>query len=543
MSDLFISYARENRDTAAELATALESVGLTVWWDRELKGGSEFATAIERELSDARVVIVMWSEASVKSGFVRDESSRALEMGKLLPVRIEEVGLPLGFGQIHTLELVDWDGDETDDAFQQLVHEVRTRLGQSSQRPDAVGRRIRWKKSRRLLVIGAAVVVAVIGGITAYQARQSAQADSNFRAGLEQQFAREPNLESARNFYLDALTIRPGHARSSFYLAHVYAQLGQPALARASFERALVSRTGLDAAQEAEAQARLAALTPVAEPVAVARTSSSGGVLPQLSNEREKFARPTLSPGPALQPGPTPVKLPQIAAAPETRRHAEELVNRMFGASSDDRIAATTTLVTSPDMLSDAVPIAVDDALSRLARGTSGLPAATQSGVINTLVLLQSALPGTLNANRSAIERLLAAARPIGSQTAAQADKVQALLASAASRRPVAFIQSATEAQRPIAESLAVRLRAAGYDAPGIENVGTRAPDQSTVRVQGKSERGFARWIAKVVGDADGEAVPVQTLRNATPAVDTFEVWFDRDLCARPDRTVAACTS
>jgi hypothetical protein len=213
----------------------------------------------------------------------------------------------------------------------------------------------------------------------------------------------------------------------------------------------------------------------------------------------------------------------------------------MFGASSDERIAATTTLVTSPDLLSDAVPIAIADALAQLARGVSGLSNATQSGVINTLVLLQSALPGTLNVNRASIERLLAAAKPIGPRTAAQAARVQALLDAAASRRPVAFIQIANEAQRPIAESLAVRLRAAGYDAPAIEVVGSRAPDHSVIRMQGKSEHGFGRWIAKIAGDADGQAVQTQTLRNVSPGVDTFEIWFDRDLCKRPERMAAGC--
>ena len=572
MSDIFISYGREDRDTASDLAAALEGGGLTVWWDRELKGGTEFATAIERELLDARTVIVLWSRDSVKSGFVRDESTRALEMGKLLPVRIEEVALPLGFGQIHTLDLIDWEGDATDGSLQHLLHEVRTRLGQASQPPLPEGRRIRWKRSRRLLVIGAAVLVAVVGGFAAYQWQQSEKADRNFRAGLEQQFAREPNLESARNFFLDAIALRPGHARSSFYLAHVYAQLGQPALALASFERALATRTGLDAAQESEARARVAALSPAAEPTAIARAPTSSGVVPQVSiglgdKPPAKAMAPSPSPVtvPALKPETVAARPPQVPPSIETRRKAEDLVDKMFGTSSEERIAATTSLVTSPELLSDAVPIAVDTALSqllsnvapgltrdetRLLREASKDPdiAAigdlmtneSRSGVINTLVLLQAALPGTLSVNRASIEHLLSVARRIGPLTSIQVGKVQVLLDASASRRPVAFIQIANEAQRPIAESLAVRLRAAGYDAPGIENVGTRAPDQSSVRIHGKSERGFARWIAKVVGDADGEAVAVQTLRNANPKVDTFEIWFDRDLCT-PGRSAPKC--
>ncbi len=234
------------------------------------------------------------------------------------------------------------------------------------------------------------------------------------------------------------------------------------------------------------------------------------------------------------------VRLPRIPPTPETRRRADQLVDQMFGEDSQTRIAATTTLVTDPDLLSDAVPLAVAEALSRLDAGRDKPSASVQSGVVNTLVLLQAALPGTLLVNRGDIERLLKRAAPIGKYTAGQAEKVQVLLDGAAERRPVAFIQIANESQRPIAEALAVRLRVAGYEAPGIELVGTRAPASSQIRVQGKSDRGFARWLAKVVGEAGGETVAVQTLRNAAPKTDTFEIWLDRDLCTA-ERNLPKC--
>ena len=146
-------------------------------------------------------------------------------------MRIEEVALPLGFGQIHTLDLLDWEGDATDAAFTTSCMKCdsvsdRHRASAAGRAPDSLG------SKSRLLVIGTAVLVAVGGGFAAYRWQQSRMADRNFRAGLEQQFAREPNLESARNFFLDALALRAGHARSSYYLGHVYAQLGQPELAQ-----------------------------------------------------------------------------------------------------------------------------------------------------------------------------------------------------------------------------------------------------------------------------------------------------------------------
>ena len=42
MADVFISYAAENRAAAARLAQALEHAGRTVWWDHQLRSGSDF---------------------------------------------------------------------------------------------------------------------------------------------------------------------------------------------------------------------------------------------------------------------------------------------------------------------------------------------------------------------------------------------------------------------------------------------------------------------------------------------------------------------
>ena len=128
-TDVFISYAHEDRPLARQLAEALEAGQVSVWWDRDLAAGSEFAREIESRLQHARVVMGLWSVHSVQSAFVRDECSRALRAGKLVPLRIEDVELPLGFGQSHTLDLLDWRGDADDEGFRQLLQEVQQRKG------------------------------------------------------------------------------------------------------------------------------------------------------------------------------------------------------------------------------------------------------------------------------------------------------------------------------------------------------------------------------------------------------------------------------
>ncbi len=111
MGEIFISYARPDRDVARKLAAYLEDQGLSVWWDMSLKPGEVFREEIERRIRAARRVIVIWSETSVKSHFVLDEAGEARDQAKLIPLRIDNCVIPLGFRQHHTHDIRNWPAD------------------------------------------------------------------------------------------------------------------------------------------------------------------------------------------------------------------------------------------------------------------------------------------------------------------------------------------------------------------------------------------------------------------------------------------------
>ena len=75
MADIFLSYSRADRPKAQQIAKALEQEGFTVWWDKILRAGQTYDEVTEGMLRDARVVIVLWSEVSVKSKWVRAEAT------------------------------------------------------------------------------------------------------------------------------------------------------------------------------------------------------------------------------------------------------------------------------------------------------------------------------------------------------------------------------------------------------------------------------------------------------------------------------------
>lgn len=105
MGQVFLSYAREDLDRAKRVASALEKAGFSVWWDRHLSGGSEYSREIEQALKAAAAVVVLWSRVSVNSAWVRDEAAKGRDSGRLIPATLDGTEPPLGFGQLHTIDL------------------------------------------------------------------------------------------------------------------------------------------------------------------------------------------------------------------------------------------------------------------------------------------------------------------------------------------------------------------------------------------------------------------------------------------------------
>lgn len=136
MADVFLSYAREDRDRAKALTGALEAAGLSVWWDRDLVPGPSYDDAIERELNGASCVLVLWSSRSIRSDWVKDEAEAGKARGVLINVLLDDVQPPLGFRRHEAANLAGWDGQASDGEFQRLLLGV-SRQGESRARADA----------------------------------------------------------------------------------------------------------------------------------------------------------------------------------------------------------------------------------------------------------------------------------------------------------------------------------------------------------------------------------------------------------------------
>jgi len=163
--DLFLSYKAEDRSRLKPLVAALEADGFSVWWDAHIAGGTNWRREIEEHLDSARCVIVAWSKRSTapEGEFVRDEARRARRLGTYLPIRIDAVEPPLGFGEIQALPLNGWKGRTDDPRYVALVEAVRAHL--SGRAPSAGQAAVRQHPlSRRAVVAGGGIAALSVAG-------------------------------------------------------------------------------------------------------------------------------------------------------------------------------------------------------------------------------------------------------------------------------------------------------------------------------------------------------------------------------------------
>ena len=101
-----------DRPLALKLAAMLEAEGWNVWWDTSLTTGDDFRNEIMTELGRASAVIVIWTDVSIKSDWVRSEAGRAQADRKLIPVKLPNLSykdLPPPFDVLHTENVSEED--------------------------------------------------------------------------------------------------------------------------------------------------------------------------------------------------------------------------------------------------------------------------------------------------------------------------------------------------------------------------------------------------------------------------------------------------
>lgn len=124
MTDVFISYKREERAKVEALVAALQRLGLDVWYDYEIVSGDQFERVIDQKLKAAKAVVVCWSKAAVESEWVQAEADKARAAEKFASVALETCELPMPYNVLHWADLTTWSGALRHDGVRQLVNKL-----------------------------------------------------------------------------------------------------------------------------------------------------------------------------------------------------------------------------------------------------------------------------------------------------------------------------------------------------------------------------------------------------------------------------------
>lgn len=421
MSEVFISYAREDRGQAERLARVFEQQNWTVWWDKVIPPGMKYADVIGAELQSAKAVIVLWSSASIASDWVKDEAQEGANRHVLVPALIGKVSPPYGFRQVQTADLSDWDGSTSHPELQSLVRSV----GVLIQKPvtDSPLPASGTGRSKRPYLLAGGVVLLVLLGYAAFRLVNSSGANQNQSAygnrsvpspSVPSTTCNNDSKQKAAELTSKGMTfIDPGGNRAAavlqfnealsecadytdayFWRGQSYAALQKTAKAIADFKKVLELTTDADMRQDA--QKFLAALE--APPPTPLPTRSPGNTN-TIATNTNNTSTPNNSP--------TPAKVDNAQ------------VNDMFAADKSKRINATTRLIIERKKDAEAVRMSIESALQH---------PENKSGVINTLVYLENVDPVLLKHNRAEIEKLFALVKDNGDQTTEHIKKVDSLL-------------------------------------------------------------------------------------------------------------------
>lgn len=163
MHDIFLSYSTKDRDRLKPLFQALAQQGWSVFWDHQsIHTGENWHRKIEEAINNSRCVVVVWSKHSIQSEWVLEEASRGKARNVLLPIRIDAIESPFGFGMRQAGDFTGWNGKGDHPAFIELAAQIYGLLGRGSQPLPPP------PKSRMGVVLAAGMAAVVVAGTGMY---------------------------------------------------------------------------------------------------------------------------------------------------------------------------------------------------------------------------------------------------------------------------------------------------------------------------------------------------------------------------------------
>jgi hypothetical protein len=129
VADVVISYARENEASAHQLGDAIARQGYSVWRDDSAAQDAASADAAAEQIGIAKAVIVIWSEASAGSEWVKAEANVARGLKKLIQVSADGRPPPIPFDRAQMTSILTWRGDDEHPGWRNVQASLATLCG------------------------------------------------------------------------------------------------------------------------------------------------------------------------------------------------------------------------------------------------------------------------------------------------------------------------------------------------------------------------------------------------------------------------------
>jgi hypothetical protein len=179
---VFVSHSHEDSPAADLIVQALEERGVTCWLaPRDVPPGGSYAEAILNAIESANCFVLIYSEHSNVSSHVMREVERALKFGlNIVPVRFDDStpskSLDYLLATVHWLSVAS---DSRDRSIVKAAEQIAACVAKfQSTRPIAEPDRVPSSRTpvapvasppkRRLLWIGAAILLALVAGLIAF---------------------------------------------------------------------------------------------------------------------------------------------------------------------------------------------------------------------------------------------------------------------------------------------------------------------------------------------------------------------------------------
>ncbi|GAB4201607.1 MAG: hypothetical protein Fur006_54280 [Coleofasciculaceae cyanobacterium] len=109
MTQVFLSYADEERTFMHKIARTLMREGMTVWTNKtDIKTGDDYGAVIDRGIEQADNMVFLMSSASLKSVYCKKEVFYARSLNKrIIPLLIEEIDPEQIWPELRTIQFID----------------------------------------------------------------------------------------------------------------------------------------------------------------------------------------------------------------------------------------------------------------------------------------------------------------------------------------------------------------------------------------------------------------------------------------------------